>query len=88
MDVQADQELVQQIRRAAEGIPGVRAIEQLRVRKTGLEHLADMHIEVDAHTSVEEGHRIGHVVKDHLLARFATLRDVLVHLEPYPHRHE
>jgi cation diffusion facilitator family transporter len=88
MDVQADDELVQEIRRAAEEVPGVRAIEKLRVRKSGLEYLADMHIEVDAHTTVEEGHRIGHVVKDRLVSRFASLRDVLVHLEPYPHRHE
>jgi cation diffusion facilitator family transporter len=83
MDVQADDELVQEIRRAAEEVPGVRAIEKLRVRKSGLEYLADMHIEVDAHTTVEEGHRIGHVVKDRLVSRFARLRDVLVHLEPH-----
>jgi cation diffusion facilitator family transporter len=88
MDVQADDELVRQIRRAAEQVEGVRAIEKLRVRKTGLEYLADMHIEVDAQTTVEEGHRIGHVVKDRLVNQFATLRDVLVHLEPHPHDRE
>jgi cation diffusion facilitator family transporter len=88
MDVQADDELVQQIRRAAKQVEGVRAIEKLRVRKTGLEYLADMHIEVDAGATVEEGHRIGHVVKDRLVNEFASLRDVLVHLEPHPHRNE
>lgn len=87
LDPQADEELVAQIRDAAAAVPGVRAVEKLWVRKTGIEFLADIHIEVDAKMTVEEGHRIGHDVKDQLLARFASLRDVLVHLEPCPHVH-
>jgi divalent metal cation (Fe/Co/Zn/Cd) transporter len=38
--------------------------------------------------SVAAGHRIGHQVKDRLLERFPNLRDVLVHLEPFPHTHD
>ncbi len=87
LDLQADKEWVEEIRRAAEVVPGVRAVEKLRVRKTGIEHLADIHIQVDAMLSVEDGHRIGHEVKDLLVQRFDSLRDVLVHLEPFPHRH-
>lgn len=87
LDPQADEELVAQIRQVAAAVPGVRAVEKLWVRKTGIEFLADIHIEVDAKMTVEEGHRIGHDVKDQLLARFASLRDVLVHLEPFPHIH-
>ncbi|WP_262023842.1 cation diffusion facilitator family transporter [Blastopirellula sp. J2-11] len=85
LDPQADEELIQQIRAAAESVPGVCAIEKLWVRKTGIEFLADIHIEVDAQLTVEAGHRIGHHVKDKLIQQFAELRDVLVHLEPYPH---
>jgi cation diffusion facilitator family transporter len=88
MDVQADDKLVQQIRQTAEQVEGVCAVEKLFVRKSGLEYLADMHIEVDASTTVAEGHRIGHAVKDRLVSQFASLRDVLIHLEPYPHEHE
>lgn len=84
MDPQADPQLVAEVRRVAEQLPGVRAVEKLWVRKTGLEYLADIHIEVDEHLSVAEGHRIGHHVKDRLLASFPAVRDVLVHLEPYP----
>ncbi len=87
LDLQADQDWVNQIRLEAQSVPGVCAVEKLRVRKTGIEHLADIHIQVDAKMSVEEGHRIGHLVKDRLIQHFASLRDVLVHLEPYPHRH-
>lgn len=87
LDPQADSELVEQIRAQSASIDGVRAVEKLWVRKTGLEYLADIHIQVDANLSVEEGHRIGHLVKNRLVQEFASLRDVLVHLEPFPHRH-
>ena len=87
MDSQADQALIQAIRGAAESVPEVRAVETLWVRKSGLEYFADIHIEVDGHLTVDEGHRIGHAVKDRLITQFTSLRDVLVHLEPYPHTH-
>ena len=87
MDVQADSEFVDQIRAAALSVAGVEDVETLWVRKSGLEYFADIHIEVDQHLSVAEGHRIGHHVKDQLLERFTSLRDVLVHLEPFPHTH-
>jgi cation diffusion facilitator family transporter len=88
LDPQASSNLVQGIRQTAGEVPGVCAVEKLWVRKTGLEYLADIHIQVQAKLSVAEGHRIGHVVKDRLLQEFTSLRDVLVHLEPYPHLHQ
>ncbi len=88
MDVQANPELVADVRRTAEEMPGVLGVEQLRLRKSGLEYFADMHIEVDPRITVEEGHRLGHRVKDELLHRVAALRHVLVHLEPHPHSHD
>lgn len=88
MDQQADREFVQQIESAARAVDDVQEVETLWVRKSGLEYLADIHIQVDAQLTVDEGHRIGHLVKDSLLEQFPTLRDVLVHLEPWPHTHE
>jgi cation diffusion facilitator family transporter len=85
MDVQADAEFVQRVRVAAGSVFDVKAVETLWVRKSGLEYFADIHIKVDQHLTVAEGHRIGHCVKDRLLHDFPALRDVLVHLEPYPH---
>jgi cation diffusion facilitator family transporter len=83
MDVQADEETVQAIRTAALATDGVRGIEKLWVRKSGLELFADIHVEVAATLTVAEGHEIGHRVKDHLRTKFPILRDVLVHLEPW-----
>ena len=87
MDVQAEESFVQEIRTLALETPGVQGVEELRVRKSGLEYFADIHIEVDPQMTVAEGHKIGHIVKDRLIDTFPALRDVLVHLEPYPHEH-
>ncbi len=87
MDLQADEGLVGKIRREAESVPDVQCIETLWVRKSGLEYFVDIHIEVDRDLTVEEGHRIGHWVKDAILEQFSEVRDVMVHLEPFPHHH-
>ena len=87
MDVQAEPEFVEKIRALASSVDGVRHVETLWVRKSGLEFFADIHVEVDQNITVAEGHQIGHRVKDRLLIAFPNLRDVLVHLEPYPHLH-
>ncbi|MGC8640975.1 MAG: cation diffusion facilitator family transporter [Isosphaeraceae bacterium] len=88
MDAQAGSDFVDEIRRAAAEVAEVKRIDKLWVRKSGLEYLVDIHIQVPADYTVWEGHRISHLVKDQLLDRFTNLRDVLVHLEPFPHDHE
>jgi cation diffusion facilitator family transporter len=83
MDVQADETFVREIGETAAGVAGVKAVEKLWVRKSGLEYFVDIHIEVAPETTVAKGHDVGHCVKDRLLARFNNVRDVLVHLEPH-----
>jgi cation diffusion facilitator family transporter len=83
LDPQADATFVEQIRGVAKSVAGVRAVETLWVRKTGIEYFVDIHIQVDAQMSVEAGHRIGHQVKHELVSTFDRVKDVMVHLEPY-----
>lgn len=83
MDQQADPDMVEAVRRTAEAHDGVHHVETLRLRKTGIEYLADIHIEVDHDMTIADGHQIGHDVKDALMQQYDTLRDVLVHLEPH-----
>jgi cation diffusion facilitator family transporter len=82
MDRQAEPEILDLIRREALTVPGVRDVEKLFVRKSGLEYLADIHVCVDPDISVKDGHAISHAVKSHLLERVVTLKSVLVHIEP------
>jgi len=88
MDQQADEETVDAIRQATLKVPGVSAVEKLRVRRSGMECFADIHVEVDPNMTVERGHKIGHDVKERLINEITALRDVLVHLEPESNRPE
>jgi cation diffusion facilitator family transporter len=84
MDQQADPELVQRVRAEARSVPGVMGVEKLLMRKTGLEYLVDIHVEVDPNMTVRDSHAIAHRVKDHVMSRVELIKDVLVHIEPSP----
>jgi divalent metal cation (Fe/Co/Zn/Cd) transporter len=49
----------------------------------GFDYFADLHIQVDQNLSVGEGHRIAHLVKDKILASDLSVKDVLIHIEPF-----
>jgi cation diffusion facilitator family transporter len=83
MDQQADETTVCLVRTTAAEVNQVREIEKLRVRKSGLEYFIEIHVQVDGDLSVHQGHRIGHEVKDRLLAKLPRVRDVHVHVEPW-----
>jgi cation diffusion facilitator family transporter len=82
MDRQAEAEMLETVRRLAMSVAGVRGVEELRIRKAGLEYVVDIHLEVEPDISVRNGHEIGHAVKDRLLAEFVGIKDILAHIEP------
>jgi cation diffusion facilitator family transporter len=82
MDVAVPREFEDRIRATAAAVPGVRGLEKCRIRKSGLVHLVDIHVEVDGALSVREGHDIAGAVKRALLESPHRVSDVLVHIEP------
>jgi len=82
MDEQCSTELIQAIEVVAEQTPEVVRVEKLYARRSGLEVLVDIHVEVDSQLSVEHGHRIGHHVKDRVLDELTAVTKVMVHVEP------
>ncbi len=88
IDRQADPEILAQVRQEAQAVPGVLAVEKLRVRRMGIEYVVDIHIEVNETSTVRRGHDIAHAVKGHLMSRIPSISDVLVHVEPYGGRSE
>jgi len=83
MDTAAPAKFENGVRALALQVPGVRALDKVRVRKSGLSHLVDIHVRVDGSLTVREGHDIAHAVKDALLASAAhVISDVSVHIEP------
>lgn len=74
---------VDEIRAIAGSVHGVLGIEKLFVRKSGMEMLADVHIEVDSSIPVQEGHEIAMRTGKELKEKIPSLSSVMVHVEPY-----
>lgn len=72
----------------AMGVPGVRAVETLHARRHGRDLFIDLHIEVDPHLSVREGHRLAHQAQDAIRAGLPQVQRVLVHVEPHENENE
>lgn len=83
IDRQADPQFVQRVRAAAEAVPGVLAVEKLRVRRMGIEFIAEIHVQIDGSLTVRGGHEIGHAVKDRIMRKIPSVSDVVVHVEPF-----
>ncbi len=82
LDVAAPPDVRERVREVAAAVDGVLGIDEVRVRRSGLVWLVDIHVEVDGALTVREGHSLGHRVKDRLLACELPVLDVLVHIEP------
>jgi cation diffusion facilitator family transporter len=72
---------LESIRRVILSIGGVKALHLLRTRRVGEKALADVHIIVDEHLSVSEGHQIGETVRARLIEEIAPMADVMVHID-------
>ena len=83
LDAAPPKEVEQQVRSAALQVPGVRAVEKCRIRKSGTALFVEIHVEVDGHATVDEGHRIGGTVRSRLKSAGLRIADAFVHIEPY-----
>lgn len=83
MDTAAPENFEREVRALALAVPGVTALDKVRVRKSGLSHLVDIQVRVDGGLTVREGHDIAHAVKDALIGSAPhAISDVTVHVEP------
>ena len=83
MDAAVSETFASEVRALALGVPGVLALDKVRMRKSGLSYLVDIQVRVDGDLTVRAGHDIAHAVKDALLASAPhRITDVTVHVEP------
>ncbi|SFB79045.1 cation diffusion facilitator family transporter [Marinospirillum celere] len=82
VDTALPEQETEQIRKAAQSIPGVRDVHHLRTRTMGSRSLLDIHLQVAPHISVSEGHEIGVWVARHLRDQFDHISDVTFHIDP------
>ncbi len=83
MDEHLYDDLVEDIRRVALTVEGIRGTEKCFIRKAGMKYHVDLHAIVDAHISVKEGHDLAHLLKDTLRHEISVLGHVLIHVEPH-----
>lgn len=76
-------QITARIASAAIAVPGVCAIEQLRVRASGLDYLVDVHVQADPMLSLHDAHVLSGRVKGAIRAAVAEVTGVLIHMEPY-----
>ncbi|HSM06695.1 MAG TPA: cation diffusion facilitator family transporter [Longimicrobiales bacterium] len=86
LDAAAPVEIRDRVRALSLAIPGVADVEELRVRRSGLAWLVDIHVEVDPDSTVRAGHEVAHRVKEALVLSELPILDVLVHIEPHEPR--
>lgn len=82
MDAALEAEQVKEIRDVINSVAGVSNIHMLRTRRLGGHASADVHVQVDPHLSVSEGHRIAEVVQQRLIDEVEMITDVIVHIDP------
>jgi cation diffusion facilitator family transporter len=83
MDTMPASASLQQVRVAALSVAGVRTVEQVRARKTGLQWHVDIHIEVDPLLTVRASHDIATAVRAQIISALPWVADALIHVEPF-----
>ncbi|MEK7734754.1 MAG: cation diffusion facilitator family transporter [Pseudomonadota bacterium] len=81
IDTGLDPAVIEEMRKVINGVAGVKALHLLRTRRTGGKALVDVHIIVDDHLSVSEGHQISETVRARLIREVEVISDVLVHID-------
>lgn len=82
IDTMPPDAVLDRVRVAACAVEGVRGVEKVFGRKTGLQYHVDLHLEVDGWISVDEGHAIATRVRERIRTEVEEVSDVLVHVEP------
>jgi cation diffusion facilitator family transporter len=86
MDTMPEESRMAEVRAVALAAPGVLGVEKCFARKTGFKYHVDIHLEVDPHLTVWASHEIATQVRFKIRGQLDWVADVLVHVEPYPHR--
>jgi cation diffusion facilitator family transporter len=75
--------IVAQVDAAARSVGGVRDVEKIAVRKTGLTYRVTLHVQADPGMRLDDAHVLGGKVKSAIRAAVPAVQSVLVHMEPY-----
>jgi cation diffusion facilitator family transporter len=74
--------VVQKMRAAASGVPGVERVDEIRARWSGHRLLAEMNVAVASTSSVAEGHEIADRVRQMVHESIEYLDNIAIHVDP------
>ena len=83
MDAMPSRQRIERIRSVALSMPGVKGIEKIYARKTGLQYHVELHLEVDPQMTVEDSHELATRARFSIREQLDWVADVVVHVEPF-----
>ncbi len=83
MDRAPARELLETVSAACYAVDGVLLVETLRVRRAGMMHFVDIHVQADPDLTLHDAHILSGRVKGAIRAAVPSAAGVLVHMEPY-----
>lgn len=83
MDATIDRRIRERIEKEALRVKGVKRINSLRARRSGLDIFVDLEIEVDSKLTVEGGHAIAVQTEKRILKEVEQVANVLIHVNPF-----
>lgn len=83
MDAAPSQTVIDGIKAIALTNKKVKAIKDIKIRKMGLDLMIDMVIDVDRNMTVENGHKVTDVLRNDILDKVPTAKEVFIHVEPF-----
>jgi cation diffusion facilitator family transporter len=72
------------IQHVVKSVPEVLGCHHIRSRGPTDHVFVDLHIWMDPNMRLEDAHRLSHVVKDRIMARYPQIKDAVIHIEPPP----
>ena len=83
MDEHVHDDLIENIRSVSFSVDGIQGTEKCHVRKVGNKYFVDLHVFVDGHISVIEGHSLSGKLKWYIMNELPNISNVLIHIEPF-----
>ncbi len=83
MDRAPGEAILARVAAAARAVPGVRAIEKLKVRKAGMGYYVDLHVQADSRMALHDAHVLSGMVKSAIRSAVPEVHGALIHMEPF-----
>ena len=82
VDISASEEVLKQIKAIAESHPSILQAHGIRTRYMGSNLQVNLHVVLDRHMTVFDGHEVAEAVKTQILENGPEVIDVEIHIEP------